>query len=261
MEVLQADPATRWKWINYSAYDAKSTWDLHAALESRLAAMPAAPDAGLLGHYAAAGVSLSSLLDVYRTFWRPFGELLTEMEAAGMAVDRPHLAAAQVQATADQETAKTRFRGWAAARVPDAAYMNVGSGPQVSQLLFAGVPNRNERGEREGVPLERLFKVPNQRPLGEGEKKLKKTMDIRLHGVWGPGLRSPLVPEIYTPGGMPACSTPVLKGLAGKAGRARRALAEMEAQHDAGEGGACGEGWVLGVRWGCVLCCWVREQG
>ena len=48
--------------------------------------------------------------DVYCRTWLPFGGLLTDMEAVGMAVDRPHLAAAQQQAEADQREAQDRFR-------------------------------------------------------------------------------------------------------------------------------------------------------
>jgi hypothetical protein len=44
---------------------------------------------------------------------------------------RPHLAAAQERALADQADSQNRFRNWAAARVPGARHMNVGSGPQV----------------------------------------------------------------------------------------------------------------------------------
>ena len=33
-------------------------------------------------------MTLSTLWDVYTHFWLPFGELLTDMESAGMAVDR-----------------------------------------------------------------------------------------------------------------------------------------------------------------------------
>jgi hypothetical protein len=47
---------------------------------------------------------------------------------------RPHLAAAQERALADQADSQDRFRSWAAARVPGARHMNVGSGPQARQL-------------------------------------------------------------------------------------------------------------------------------
>lgn len=57
-----------------------------------------------------AGIRLESMWDVYRHTWLPFGGLLTDMEAVGMAVDRAHLAAAQQQAEADQAQAQERFR-------------------------------------------------------------------------------------------------------------------------------------------------------
>lgn len=36
VEELQTDPATRAKWIDYSAYDAKATWQLAQALRKAL---------------------------------------------------------------------------------------------------------------------------------------------------------------------------------------------------------------------------------
>lgn len=225
MHDLQKDHATKWRWINYSAYDAKSTWDLHAALTAKLQEERASLDDAVAAAYSTSGQAISTLWDLYRASWKPFGELLTEMESAGMAVDKDHLAQAEQQAMRDEDIAKARFRTWATSKVPDAQYMNVGSGPQVLQLLFAGTPNRLEK--KPGVPLSRTFKVPNQLPPPEDGKKPKKNMDITLHSVWGESMVSPLQPEIHTPGGLPACSTPVLKSLAGKPGKARKALVEL----------------------------------
>ena len=76
--------------------------------------------------------------------------------------------------------------------------------------------------------------MPNVEGLKrEEDKRPKKNWDITLHGVWGPTDRSPLVPEVFTPAGVPACSTPVLKSLAGKAGRARKKLAELGLEQEA----------------------------
>lgn len=36
VEELQSDPQTRAKWIDYSAYDAKATWQLAQALKKQL---------------------------------------------------------------------------------------------------------------------------------------------------------------------------------------------------------------------------------
>lgn len=54
-------------------------------------------------------------------------------------------------------------RRWASSRVGDAKYMNVGSGAQVQQLLFAGAANALSQGskgvDKPPLPLERVFKV------------------------------------------------------------------------------------------------------
>ncbi|KAK2080515.1 hypothetical protein QBZ16_000368 [Prototheca wickerhamii] len=239
MGKLQAE--TRWRWVRYAATDAKATWELYEALKAKLQATTGVwLDPAVAQEYADAGTVIRNLWDVYREFWRPFGALLTEMEAAGVAVDRARLAEAQRRAETDQEAARERFRRWAVRRVPDAAHMNVSSAAQVGQLLFAGVPNGKDPGAA-GVPLLREFKVPNALGIStEPGKKPKKHLAIRLHGVWGEGVPSPLQPSTFTPSGLPGCSTAVLKALAGPPGRAARALAEKypldEAEADAAVG-------------------------
>ena len=78
---------------------------------------------------------------------------------------RQHLAVAEQKALADQKEAQERFRSWARSRVPDAEFMNVGSGPQIRQLLFAGVANANSGPDKKEdfLELERVFKA--SRPL------------------------------------------------------------------------------------------------
>ena len=57
---------------------------------------------------------------------------------------RDHLADGEKAAKLDQERARKRFHDWAASRVEGAKYMNVGSGAQIRQLLFAGTLNANQ---------------------------------------------------------------------------------------------------------------------
>ena len=232
IEELQASEETRWDWINYSAYDAKATWDLHEALVLQLMDIHATPDRDVFRAYEESGVKIRSLWDIYCHVWRPFGALLTDLEAFGVAVDVNHLAEAEKQATQEEAKSRTIFREWAASKVPDAQYMNVGSSSQVVQLFFGGAKNRNK--EKPGVPLSRTFKVPNVLPAEDG-KKPKKNMDIILHNVWSKDQPTRLQPEIYTPAGLPGCSTLVLKDLAGKPGRARKALAKLTKEKQSGE--------------------------
>ena len=226
IEELQSSPDTRWDWVNYSAYDAKATWDLHEALVLKLMNIYTTPDADVYRAYQDSDIEIRTLWDIYCHIWRPFGNLLTDLEAVGVAVDVNHLAEAEKLAISEEAESKAIFREWAASKVPDARYMNVGSSSQVVQLLFGGAKNRNK--DKPGVPLSRAFKVPNQLPPEEG-KKPKKNMDITIHNVWSNGSDNQptkLVPEIFTPAGLPGCSTQVLKSMAGKPGRARKALSQ-----------------------------------
>lgn len=227
VEELQSSPDTRWDWVNYSAYDAKATWDLHEALVLKLMNIYTTPDPDVYRAYQDSKIEIETLWDIYCHVWRPFGNLLTDLEAVGVAVDVNHLAEAEKLAIREEAESKAIFREWAASKVPDARYMNVGSSSQVVQLLFGGAKNRNK--DKPGVPLSRTFKVPNQLPPEEG-KKPKKNMDITIHNVWSDGSDNQptkLVPEIFTPAGLPGCSTQVLKSMAGKPGRARKALSQM----------------------------------
>ena len=353
VEELQGSPASRGKWIRYASLDARCTYWLGRALEGRLRAVPCSPDAAIRdatgfgapiadpSNSGGAPPRQFTMWDLYRNTWLPFGEILTDMEAEGVLVDREHLAGAELAATADRAAAVARFRAWASARVPGAAFMNVCSGPQIRQLLFSGALRQDlfekgswdpevrevvraavaaeeaavraeEEAERENaaaaaalgegslpeippgivfasasssssaaypdlpegltpvdahlspddddafasddesskkgkekpklLELSRVFKAPNEAGLvepnisgsGKAPKKPKKTIDIRLHGLWGRAVPSPLQPPAFTPSGWPAVSTPVLRGLSGEPGAALRALAEL----DGGDGAA-----------------------
>ena len=86
VEELQTG-AERAAWIAYSAHDARATRDLHDALAARLAASGCVMDADVAAATGHGGPEYSQL-DLYRDYWRPFGDLLTDMEAAGMMVNR-----------------------------------------------------------------------------------------------------------------------------------------------------------------------------
>ena len=55
----------------------------------------------------------------------------------------------------------------------------------------------------------------------------KKNIDITLWGLWGRACESRLKPEVFTPSGWPAVSTPVLRSLAGKPGLAKKELDKL----------------------------------
>lgn len=93
---IQRDPATFARWVDYSTYDAESTWLLREVLQEKLSSRPWA--AGL------------SLFDFYQRFFVPFAECLTDMERAGIRVDKEGiLPAAERQALQDRAAHEKKF--------------------------------------------------------------------------------------------------------------------------------------------------------
>lgn len=91
VEELQLDQDSREKWINYAALDAKSTHLLHTVLRSRLLETPCVMDPFIQRPLGTRPAEFT-MWDLYEKFWRPFGELLTDMEKEGMLVNRCCLA-------------------------------------------------------------------------------------------------------------------------------------------------------------------------
>lgn len=119
-------------WVSYSALDSISTLQLYESLKNKLSCM----------EWQVNGVKEGSMFTFYEKYWRPFGELLVNLETQGMLVDRTYLAEIEKVAIAEQQIAADRFRNWASKHCPDARYMNVGSDTQLRQLFFGGTANR-----------------------------------------------------------------------------------------------------------------------
>ncbi|CAG9463715.1 unnamed protein product [Pedinophyceae sp. YPF-701] len=236
---MHTHPLLRPAWIKYSALDAKATWNLYRSLATRLAREPASVGQLLRATYP----EVQTSLDVYRSFWLPFGELLTSMESAGFLVNRPHLAEAEERAIADQRAAIETFLAWASRWVPDARLMNISSGQQVGILLFGGIQRAADsvtgcrldmttaetveaaaaesEGESDGeegprargargapkepkVPVWKEIKVPNTDGWVEpGGKRAKVNRPIVLGNLWG----AEALQRMFEGGGHPALPT------------------------------------------------------
>jgi len=138
--------------------------------------------------------------------WRPFGELLTDMERKGIRVDVPLLKDIVPVASAEKQKHEQRFIDWAASRCPDAKFMNPGSDPQKQQLFFAPCSNL-KTGKK--MPEEREFSTENVDGFIEpGKTKALKTRSFKLKGLALPFKET-------TNNGWPAVSQDVLQKLAG----------------------------------------------
>jgi DNA polymerase-1 len=225
IEEIQTDPEQRETWIEYSALDAQATWFLRESLEAKLRGIEC--DACPVLSAKPSFRKCENLWDFYVHYLREFGEVLTDMEAEGMFVDKDHLANAEKQALADKKVAEDYFRAWATSKCPAAERMNVGSGIQVRQLLFAGAANKKR--EKPGVEKTREFATVSPEWIawdegGREGKAPKKGAKFELHGI----TKRNLQPPAYTSTGLPAVSGVVLRQLAGKPGAARRIADEWD---------------------------------
>ena len=230
VEEIQEDEAQRQTWIEYSALDAQATWFLRESLEAKLRGIDceACPVLAAKPSFRKS----NNLWEFYTHYLREFAEVLTDMESAGMFVDKAHLARAETQALADKKKAEETFRAWAIAKCPAAEHMNVGSGIQVRQLLFAGAAHKKR--DKPGVEQKKAFAMVSPEWIawdagGREGKAPKKGATFELYGI----TKRNLQPPAYTTTGLPAVSGLVLRQLAGKPGAARAVVDEWDTLTDA----------------------------
>ena len=229
VEEIQEDEEQRQTWIEYSALDAQATWFLRESLEAKLRGIDceACPVLSAKPSFRKS----NNLWEFYTHYLREFAEVLTDMESAGMFVDKEHLARAETQALADKKKAEEYFRAWAVSKCPAAEHMNVGSGIQVRQLLFAGAAHKKR--DKPGVEKKKAFAMVSPEWIawdagGREGKAPKKAATFELYGI----TKRNLQPPAYTTTGLPAVSGVVLRQLAGKPGEARAVVDEWDALSD-----------------------------
>jgi hypothetical protein len=138
IEVMQREPKFRENWIKYSAFDAKSTYNLYEFLKRKLIKTPWIHDL--------------NMFDYYKMHMRPFGELLTDLERRGMLVAKDYLADVETKAREDRERHVETFRQWAYKQIgPDGLAMNTASSVQLSTFLFGGSANAKTQEVSERV--------------------------------------------------------------------------------------------------------------
>ena len=143
IERLQRELKSRENFIRYSAFDAKSTYNLYMYLKDRLLNMSWVQD--------------MNLMDYYHMHMRPFGELLTDLERRGMLVAKDYLADVEQQAREDRERHVQAFRQWAFKYLgADALAINLASSKQLTTFLFGGSMNMKTK---EPTEVEKVFKT------------------------------------------------------------------------------------------------------
>ena len=87
LEELHTSPKFIKEWIKYSVIDAEATYYLRDALQLKLQSL----SSETLGHTNPINSICSNNYHIYLNFWRPFGELMTDMERNGIYIDVNYL--------------------------------------------------------------------------------------------------------------------------------------------------------------------------
>jgi DNA polymerase-1 len=87
LEELHTNPKYINEWIKYSVIDAEATYYLRDAFQLRLQSL----STKTLSHKSPVSNVLKNNFDIYMKYWRPFGELMTDMERVGIYIDTNYL--------------------------------------------------------------------------------------------------------------------------------------------------------------------------
>jgi DNA polymerase-1 len=87
LQELHTTPKYIKDWIKYSVIDAEATYYLRDALQIRLQSL----STKTLSHKNPINKELKNNFDIYMKYWRPFGELMTDMERVGIYIDTKYL--------------------------------------------------------------------------------------------------------------------------------------------------------------------------
>ena len=164
IERLQRELKSRENFIRYSAFDAKSTYNLYMFLKDQLLNTSWLKD--------------MNLMDYYHMHMRPFGELLTDLERRGVLIAKDYLADVELQARKDRKRHVAAFREWAFKYLgADALAMNLASSQQLSTFLFGGTMNSKTK---EPTEVEKVFKTPRADiPDDAMEAYLERTAQLK----------------------------------------------------------------------------------
>ena len=100
IEEMHTNPKYIEKWVEYSCFDAEITYFLRELLSRQLCQLKTEEE------------GMGDNLTLYTKYWLPFGELLTDMERVGIAVDVEYLRELQLRAKKDRIEHEDKFTKW-----------------------------------------------------------------------------------------------------------------------------------------------------
>jgi DNA polymerase-1 len=152
IEELHTNPKFIENWITYSVLDAEVTYYLRDMLQQQLQSLQTAT----VTHKNPIEGKFKNNYELYISYWRPFGELMTEMERVGIKIDVSYLKNIQIQAENDIKNHEKNFIEWVQSEQPEAREFNPGSTAQLQQLLFAPCRRRLSKEKASKLKTKKL---------------------------------------------------------------------------------------------------------
>lgn len=125
IEEIHTSPDLINKWVEYSCLDAELTYFLREVLIKELKELPTNFE------------DCNNLFDIYKKYWLPFGELLTDIERNGFYCDYKDLSESLVKAKEEYKKHNSIFSDTILKLDSEAYNFNPSSNAQLQQLLFA----------------------------------------------------------------------------------------------------------------------------
>lgn len=132
IEELHTSPKYIADWIKYSVLDAEVTFYLRDSLQLLLKSLSCKTTT----HINPVINKMTNNYDLYINYWRPFGELMTDMEKEGIKIDVDYLKKIQGDAETDLKLHENKFIKWVLSEQPEALEFNPSSTQQLIQLLY-----------------------------------------------------------------------------------------------------------------------------
>ena len=232
---MHTDPTLIEKWLLYGTLDAELTYFLFHSLKHLMSKLPSDFE------------DIKNVWDIYDTYWRLFGEELTNLERRGIKVDIEYMYGCLRRACGQYFELRKRFASFVDTHLPESPEFNASSPAQMQQLLFAPF-KRNKRaakGNKSKVKTEeeqedltkmkrvlvevnefpevRIFRTQKRYSFEELEEmkyqgtKLSKFYDMSIRGLG-------LTPIKWSMTGLPSVDHDVIRDLSN--GVVQTALAE-----------------------------------
>ncbi|KAL4512005.1 hypothetical protein ABPG72_012850 [Tetrahymena utriculariae] len=135
---MHTDPELLEKWVHYSCLDAEITFFVFQVLKDELKSLSTNFE------------DMRNMLDLYNKYWKPFGEILTDLERRGFELNLEHLEKIRVQAENDMTKLEKQFLDWVCSTQQGLEQFNYSSTQQLQQLFFAPF-KRKKRVTKEKV--------------------------------------------------------------------------------------------------------------